>query len=331
MENNKANISAEPQNVGTLNMYKTGFGGGRIEWIDIAKGIGIILVVLGHITPRGSFINDFIYVFHMPLFFICCGLCFKGNTSFRDLLKKRLRQLMLPFIFFFMMTAPICIYIAKDYALNRILNDAPYALWFLPVLFISELFFWEICHYLKNKKYMLLAICILFLAGYVLYKYKIGIPYSLSAVFHATAFIGIGFYVKNMNYRYKLLTAITLFVLLSASVLFVLPKESFNLIHNKLGPEYYGFLFSLLGAFMVIALSQKIKSNRFLSFFGQNSLGIMCIHFPLLSIVTEFVKPVIVNHIIYKCIELTIVLFGALLISILFEKYFPFVMGKIKK
>ena len=45
---------------------------------DIAKGIGIILVVVGHYIPAGApkwyvdFI-DFIYYFHMPLFFIVAG------------------------------------------------------------------------------------------------------------------------------------------------------------------------------------------------------------------------------------------------------------------
>lgn len=39
------------------------------NWIDIAKGIGIILVVIGH-TIGSQRVNDIIYTFHMPLFFI---------------------------------------------------------------------------------------------------------------------------------------------------------------------------------------------------------------------------------------------------------------------
>ena len=39
----------------------------RIEWIDIAKGIGILLVVLGHIT-KNEVLYEIIYSFHMPLF-----------------------------------------------------------------------------------------------------------------------------------------------------------------------------------------------------------------------------------------------------------------------
>ena len=48
----------------------------RIEWIDIAKGIGIILVVIGHISQI-EVLNDIIYSFHMPLFFIISGYLYK--------------------------------------------------------------------------------------------------------------------------------------------------------------------------------------------------------------------------------------------------------------
>ena len=41
----------------------------RIHYLDYAKGIAIILVVLGHIFSGGN-IKTYIYSFHMPLFFI---------------------------------------------------------------------------------------------------------------------------------------------------------------------------------------------------------------------------------------------------------------------
>lgn len=47
----------------------------RIDWIDVAKGIGIILMVMGH-TSMPDAINRWIYSFHMPLFFLLSGLLF---------------------------------------------------------------------------------------------------------------------------------------------------------------------------------------------------------------------------------------------------------------
>lgn len=72
----------------------------REAWVDYAKGIGIILVVFGHVN-RGLYsagiqlsgssyllTDSIIYSFHMPLFFFLSGLFFtqsldkKGKTSF---------------------------------------------------------------------------------------------------------------------------------------------------------------------------------------------------------------------------------------------------------
>ena len=44
----------------------------RIEYIDVAKGIGMLLVIMGHAFPAGR-ITKIIYSLHMPLFFILSG------------------------------------------------------------------------------------------------------------------------------------------------------------------------------------------------------------------------------------------------------------------
>src|SRR3954451_22012656 len=81
----------------------------RIEWIDRARGIGIILVVVGHAllsTSTGAFARDMIYAFHMPLFFFLSGLL--AGRSQRDDLGHRAarlaRTLLVPFAFFGVVT-----------------------------------------------------------------------------------------------------------------------------------------------------------------------------------------------------------------------------------
>ena len=41
----------------------------REVWIDTARGIAILLVVLGHIFPVEHKVNQIIYSFHVPIFF----------------------------------------------------------------------------------------------------------------------------------------------------------------------------------------------------------------------------------------------------------------------
>ncbi|MBQ8345321.1 MAG: acyltransferase family protein, partial [Clostridia bacterium] len=49
---------------------------GRISWIDIAKGIAILLVLLGH-TICPTWMSVYIYSFHMPLLFVLSGYTLK--------------------------------------------------------------------------------------------------------------------------------------------------------------------------------------------------------------------------------------------------------------
>lgn len=51
----------------------------RIEYFDIAKGILILCVVIGHVFDRGV-INQYVYSFHVPAFFIISGIMQNYST-----------------------------------------------------------------------------------------------------------------------------------------------------------------------------------------------------------------------------------------------------------
>lgn len=52
----------------------------RLDWVDAAKGIGILLVVMAHVPIPDSF-KQFIYSFHMPLFFLLSGMMFRSSSQ----------------------------------------------------------------------------------------------------------------------------------------------------------------------------------------------------------------------------------------------------------
>lgn len=66
MENRGVRASTHPQPSHEV-------AGVRLEWIDVARGIGIIAVVAGHVWTRGA-LRDAVYSFHMPLFFLLSGM-----------------------------------------------------------------------------------------------------------------------------------------------------------------------------------------------------------------------------------------------------------------
>ena len=73
----------------------------RIKYIDIAKGIGILLVVMGHndLMAIFPFIKKLIFSFHMPLFFFLSGYFINTLTPFKVFFKKRFNGLLKPFFF----------------------------------------------------------------------------------------------------------------------------------------------------------------------------------------------------------------------------------------
>lgn len=56
----------------------------RLSWLDVLKGIGIILVVMGHIYSN-SIIFNWLYSFHMPLFFFSAGCVYKNRSVYIDI------------------------------------------------------------------------------------------------------------------------------------------------------------------------------------------------------------------------------------------------------
>lgn len=53
----------------------------RIDWIDTAKGLCMILVIVGHTLPYGNLMRNFIFSFHMPAFFFLTGCCFSRKMK----------------------------------------------------------------------------------------------------------------------------------------------------------------------------------------------------------------------------------------------------------
>lgn len=96
----------------------------RLTYIDVAKGIGIVLVVVGHCIPDATsptgisipayrWLHDVIYSFHMPLFFfflagfmVSCQKMLARAQKSLDLVHKRISRLLVPYIFVGLCYAP---------------------------------------------------------------------------------------------------------------------------------------------------------------------------------------------------------------------------------
>lgn len=159
----------------------------RIVFIDIAKAVCIILVVIGHYFPGNSpgwyvTIHDIIYTFHMPLFMFASGYVYiatKKDIPYGQFILKKVRRLMVPYF----VTSIIVISIklltqggmsvdhpvtAMSYVHMLYLPEAGYFLWFIWALW----WMFVLVPLFKTAKSRL----ILFLIGLVLHYVALPLP-----------------------------------------------------------------------------------------------------------------------------------------------------------
>lgn len=145
----------------------------RAQYLDIAKGIGIILVVYGHLLRRQKIFADieeysiYIYSFHMALFFFVSGICLHlkySQTNFVLDIKKEIfgffRRLLIPymawsFLYIFFSKAVGENFITKLKYTFTFHGIAP--VWFLGTLFFCEVVFALIYKLVKNNNIILIA------------------------------------------------------------------------------------------------------------------------------------------------------------------------------
>ena len=68
----------------------------RVRYFDIAKGIAILCIIAGHMG--NGIINNFVFTFHVPIFFLISGYFLKNNTSLKEFALKKYKQLIRPYM-----------------------------------------------------------------------------------------------------------------------------------------------------------------------------------------------------------------------------------------
>lgn len=68
----------------------------RIDYIDVARGIAIVLMIVGHVLEQGRN-RTFIFSFHMPLFIIISGMFFK-QKDIKSFIINIIKGLIAPYV-----------------------------------------------------------------------------------------------------------------------------------------------------------------------------------------------------------------------------------------
>ena len=231
----------------------------RINWLDISKGIAIILMIIGHSSLPKS-ISNFIWAFHMPLFFIASGwttnFC---KYNFGGFIKQKSKTLLIPFAIYSIIILIIQCYEEINDPMFFLSNGwVSYALWFIPVLYLGLLCAKAIFS-IKSISFRYFALISVFVIGIGLSSYNIHFPWSLSSVPYATVFIILGSEIKRFLSQYiqpKWYNIILLFVVTLLISHFWRLDMCFNSILPVI-PITIGAISGTLMAFMISMLVEK--------------------------------------------------------------------------
>lgn len=281
---------------------------GRDITIDMAKTVGIALVVLGHVSGFGDSvglvsIRNFLYQFHVPLFFFLSGYCFKENEGWESFAIKRIRRLYLPFIISNL--AFYCIHVfthtLADETFSVIdlvkhcikillgldLTPLGGATWFLITL-LEALVLYKILITLFNRLPSILVVLSSLLIGIT--GTLLVLPWGISRALIALFFVCVGHFTKRyldfskMKREIRLLLGLAGCGLVLACSRISHPDIAFHRFDSL--PLFW--ISALTGTYVVILLTSFFSQFQLLSFlgkWGQRTLWILIGHFTAFKII----------------------------------------------
>lgn len=183
----------------------------RQQWIDVAKGIGIICIFIGHLTYWGTPISKFVFSFHLSLFFFLSGVLFNVGkyADFRQFYFAVLRKYFVAYFFFLvlgMFALPFRVNITdlnvmkllwSTFYLGHPMPNGP--LWFLVSLCGVETIYWMWCRF-SNFKSGNAVLCLIALGFTFVVTYSLSlapqirkfIPFKLETLPVAMIFFSCG-------------------------------------------------------------------------------------------------------------------------------------------
>ncbi len=267
----------------------------RIEFIDLAKGVCILLVVIGHCGVRVPIFG--MDMLRMPLYFILSGLFYKDYGGFLNFLVKKTNKILIPFLFFYLL-AYIPYYILEyirpgliqteargllDVFNNRQFFNGP--IWFLLCLFWANLMFCFITLNVKREYLRAMSVIAVGAIGVTLGINNVFLPCMIDVAMSALPFLYFGYILRkapilypNKHDKYNLLFAIGLY-LIAALIAIYADNPHYSFHYNRYAGNL-GLLISgsICGVLAILFLCKSIKHIPVVSFCGRYSIIMLCLH-----------------------------------------------------
>lgn len=342
----------------------------RMRFIDIARAIAMILIVLGHTIVHNGNIYWFyklLYSFHVILFFMISGYVYTNSSEENiSFIKKKFSSLMIPyFIFGILFLIPYFIFgteVSKNInatsninllsSIKEIIYGVGYqgnlkqniSLWFLPALFTSEVIY-KLIDSIKifKKQNSYLKILILLIVSYFSTKLNIVFPWGINSALTLLVFFQLGNTLKEKNILCKIKQNISLKILLLVVTIISLVIYQWNITISCVDYKYgnYGIflIVSIALSVLILFLSYKKANSKVLELIGKNTLSILIFHklfILLFQTKIGFTSEILKNANGILCLIIGLIIsFISIFISIgigkLIIRFFPYLYGKKRK
>lgn len=332
----------------------------RYEFIDLAKGVCILLVAFFHIVgrPFPDSVNSTLSSFRMPLYFILSGIFFSRYGGMKEFVIKKVNRLLIPFLFCWLIRAAMCIAyyfrslvvdvsLSFDYAylLSKIFDSSLgcfMPLWFLPCLFFCGVFFYFIlmfCDFFRKNRIAWLIVLsgTVGVMGFILYDLDIQLPLWIDNAMVSLPFYAFGYllrkqtdFLQSSKYnKIYILLSVTLFVLT-----FIINIKSLSKFCDLKVVSFVSYyLCGVTGTLAVLLLSKKIIRIPIISLYGRYSICILMTHFLFVPVlyntgIIDIVESLGVNALFFKVCYYIVVMSSYLLIIPFMIKYLPYVCAQ---
>ena len=317
----------------------------RLKYMDLAKGICMILLIFSHI----GFMWDHyvIYYFYFPVFLVLSGFFLSFDVDIRKFIVNRFNKLVIPFLFFYLLSY-LLFYLGIALFPDVMLTEARGVLdmftqrqwfngplWYLLCLFWTSIWLFMICRLIQSVDLQILVVLFIGSIGATLGQKYIFIPLMIDVSFAALPFLYLGYLVKNFPLlypskydKYDLPIGISLFCL----VMLLSWIKPYNWIgfhtNTVVGNYYWALLVATPAVFSVLFLCKSIKTISFITFFGAYSIVPFSIHHLIYRPVMVMFDSFSIPYPLFFTAIITVVL-SALMIPVMI-KYIPWAIG-IKK
>lgn len=266
----------------------------RQIYLDIAKGIGIILVVWAHAEgPFSHYINGF----HMPFFFFISGILYKsGDRSIKSYAIHKCKTLLVPFWWWNLIFYPMffVLFYWKNWdpliavidvgEIVLTLNKVPFlgATWFLPALFWVSVVVHIILTLSGKKKTSDIILLIIGIAVSIL-GFQITFPYKISRVLICALFYVAGYlYQKYVRGHIAYAVSTVIAAVSIVAYIFCAKNNNFSMGDNTYEHKVLFVLGAFLAIYFTLWLSEsldKIGENHIIIehiiYLGENSIDIV--------------------------------------------------------